>query len=91
MREAVIYSLSESGAFLQTQRACIEGAEVELDLELPAQPLRVRGRVAFANVPGNLHRDNSPDGMGVEYLDIEGDALTAIRNYVKTRRSQLEV
>jgi hypothetical protein len=90
-KDAVVYSLSEGGAFLETPRASMDGAHVELELRLPTGPVRVQGDVIFSNVPGNLQRANLPLGMGVRFAELQGDARTQLREYVDQRLVELQV
>jgi hypothetical protein len=90
-RDAIVYSLSEAGAFLETPRACMNGARVEIELVLPTGMLVLSSTVAFANVPGNLQRPNLPLGMGVHFDQPAAAGLSALADYVETRSSQLVV
>ena len=90
-KDAVVYSLSEGGAFLETQRASMEGAHVEVELRLPSGPIRAKGDVLFANVPGNLQRPNLPLGMGLSFADMSAADTKAIKDFVTTRYAELNV
>ena len=90
-KDAVVYSLSEGGAFLETPRASMDGARVELELRLPAKHLRVTGLVIFSNVPGNLQRPNLPLGMGVRFDAMPPDDVLLLRGFVEQRLAELDV
>jgi hypothetical protein len=90
-RDAVVYSLSESGAFLETPRARMEGARAELEIRLPGEPLHLRGLVIYANVPGNLQRPNLPLGMGVRFEGLSTEHAKRLKDYVERRVAELEV
>jgi len=90
-KDAVVYSLSEGGAFLETQRASMEGAQLSLELRLPGGPIETQGGVLFSNVPGNLQRPNLPLGMGLRFTDIESDDVKRIRDFVQARYAELNV
>ena len=90
-KQAMLYSLSAGGAFLQTTRASMNGAQIEIELQLPEGPVSTRGEVIFSNVPGNLQRPNLPLGMGVRFDDLDNPTRNKIQSYVKQRLSQLEV
>lgn len=90
-KDAVVYSLSEGGAFLETPRASMDGARMEVELRLPASPVRVKAEVIYSNVPGNLQRPNLPLGMGVCFEDVSLEDMTIIRDYVKQRLLELNV
>ena len=90
-RDAIIYNLSARGAFLETPRAHLRGAQIEIEIPLPSGVVRVRARVRFHNVAGNLQRANLPFGMGIEFTGVPRDATDAIRVYVEERSKALEV
>jgi len=90
-KDAVLYSLSEGGAFLETPRASMDGAQLEIELRLPTGPVRVKGQVMFSNVPGNLQQPNLPLGMGVRFCSIGSADSKAIADYVHERLEQLNV
>ncbi len=90
-KDAVVYSLSEGGAFLETQRASMEGARIEVELRLPGQAVEAKGEVLFSNVPGNLQRPNLPLGMGLKFTEISSDAVKQIREFVAQRYAELNV
>jgi hypothetical protein len=66
-KPARIYSLSASGAFLETPRPSPVGARLDVTLRLPRGPVTVPARVVHTNVTGNLRRDTAPLGMGVRF------------------------
>jgi hypothetical protein len=88
-KDAVVYSLSETGAFLETPRASMDGAAIEVELRLPGEVLTVHAQVVFSNVPGNLQRPNLPLGMGVHFGDMPRDARKRITEYVDDRMQQM--
>jgi len=90
-KDAVLYSLSEGGAFLETPRASMDGARVDIEIRLPNDYVRVQGVVIFANVPGNLQRPNLPLGMGVRFDPMPDDVLQKIASYVASRLGELNV
>ncbi|MBW2270880.1 MAG: PilZ domain-containing protein [Deltaproteobacteria bacterium] len=90
-KDAVVYSLSEGGAFLETPRASMDGATVDIELRLPANHIRISGLVMFSNVPGNLQRPNLPMGMGIRFGSGAEEDVEQIRAYVKRRMAELDV
>jgi hypothetical protein len=90
-KDAVVYSLSEGGAFLETPRASMDGAIVEVELRLPGDHLRLTGTVLFSNVTGNLHQPNLPMGMAVRFDRLSNDDREKIGSYVKDRLADLNV
>lgn len=81
-KPARIYTLAAGGAFLETPRPAMRGARIEVEMTVGAGPLRAPGVVVYINVPGNLHRDNLPVGMGVRFTDLPEHAGAAIRRLV---------
>jgi hypothetical protein len=90
-KDASIYSLAETGAFLVTQRASMKGSEVELKLRSPGGPIETTAQVVYANVPGNLQRPGLPLGMGVHFHELEQDDQKRLRNLITDSIAELEV
>jgi hypothetical protein len=91
VKDGVVYSLSLQGAFLETPRASMAGATVDLAIRLPGCFIETKARVVFANVPGNLQRPNLPLGMAVRFEKLEGDTGKKLKAYVNDRIAELEV
>jgi CheY-like chemotaxis protein len=81
-KDAMAYTLSARGAYLETPRPSMPGASIALEIPLGPESLRVGGRVVFTNVPGNLKKENLPTGMGIEFTSIPTLADQTIRRYV---------
>ncbi len=90
-KDAVVYSLSSGGCFLETPRASMDGARLEVELRLPTGPIRVNAAVVFANVPGNLQKANLPLGMGVQFARIDSDDQHALNEFITQRLGELNV
>jgi len=90
-KDAIIYSLSEGGAFLETPRASMNGATIDVEIRLPSQPLMVKAEVVFSNVTGNLQRPNLPMGMGVRFEGVSKQESKLLSTYISERAEQLEV
>lgn len=88
-KDAHLYSLSARGAFLATPRPSLRGANVALELPLPAESLALGARVLYTNVPGNLQRSTLPVGMAVEFSALTIDAAESIRRSVAERALSL--
>jgi hypothetical protein len=91
VKDGVVYSLSIQGAFIETPRASMAGASVELAVRLPTCFIETKARVVFANVPGNLQRPNLPLGMAVRFESLDAQTSKKLKAYVKDRLAQLEV
>jgi hypothetical protein len=90
-KDAIVYSLSEGGAFLETPRASMDGAQLEVELRLPDGPIRLKSTVIYSNVPGNLQRPNIPLGMGVTFESVSDSEASQIGRFVNQRLSDLNV
>jgi hypothetical protein len=90
-KESRVYTLSAGGAYLETPRPAMRGANVEVELDLWPTTIRVAGVVAYTSVPGNLRRTNLPIGMGVRFEGLEEGGLARIRRAVAEVSLQLTV
>jgi hypothetical protein len=91
VKDGVVYSLSIQGAFIETPRASMAGAIVDIAIRLPNCFVETKARVVFANVPGNLQRPNLPLGMAVRFEELDGQASKKLKTYVRDRLAKLEV
>lgn len=91
VKDGVVYSMSIQGAFIETPRASMAGAQVDLAIRLPSCFVETKARVVFANVPGNLQRPNLPMGMAVRFESLDAETSKQLKLYVKDRLTQLEV
>ncbi len=90
-REAAIFSLAETGAFLATKRAVMNGATLSLWLHLPDGGFETEATVVYANVPGNLQKPSLPLGMGVQFAELDKKDRKRLRNLIKECVGRLEV
>ncbi len=88
-KEARVYSVSATGAYLATQRPSLKNALVHLTLPLPAGSVTASARVVMTNVPGNLKRDNLPVGMGVRFTGTPSETVRAIEAFARARHQHL--
>ncbi len=79
-----VYSLSGGGAYLATARPSQRGAEVAVTLPLPDGAIDLAGRVLYTNVPGNLHDQTLPDGMGLEFVAVPSDKRRALEETIRS-------
>lgn len=91
VKDGVVYSLSIQGAFIETPRASMAGAIVDVAIRLPNCFVETKARVVFANVPGNLQRPNLPLGMAVRFEQLDANSSKKLKEYVKEHLAQLEV
>ncbi len=90
-KNATIFSLAETGAFLATKRAVMNGAKVSLQMALPDGTMDTEADVVYANVPGNLQRPSLPLGMGVQFCALDKKARKRLRSQIKECVGLLEV
>jgi hypothetical protein len=86
-----VYSLSSQGAFLETERPSVTGAEVGLELPLPDGEISVAGRVVYTNVPGNLKCPLLPVGMAVSFLEPQPRDQNAIHRSISASSDRFVV
>jgi hypothetical protein len=82
---ALVYSLSRTGAYLETPRPSQESARVEVELPVPSGPLTLAATVVSTNVTGNLRRENLPRGMGIRFENLEEDEKLQLKSYIDDR------
>ena len=90
-KQASVYSLSAGGAFLETPRPSMPGAQVEVAIFVAGAELTVTARVLYTNVPGNLSRICLPLGMAVRFVDLRRSTGEAIRELVNSKAVALTV
>ncbi|UCE85591.1 MAG: PilZ domain-containing protein [Deltaproteobacteria bacterium] len=81
-REALVYSLSAGGAYLETDRPTMAGGRLQIDLPLPGGTVTAKARALYHNVLGNLRQENLAVGMGVEFVDMDAGTRAVIADYV---------
>jgi len=86
-----LYTISERGAYLETGRASMKGAEVFIDFQLGSRFVQAEGRVVSSNVPGNLRDRALPVGIAVEFTRLSEGGEDAIRRTVEETQGTLEV
>jgi len=69
-RPGVLCDLSQGGAYLGVDPPFDTGSEVQMELDVPAASIFLRGRVAHAHGPELPPRDDLPGGIGVEFLEV---------------------
>jgi len=88
-KDARLYSISASGAFLATDRPLMRNALVHLPLPLPTGAIQAAARVVMTNVPGNLQRPNLPVGMGVAFTGTAVEEQASLQLYAEARFREL--
>jgi len=90
-KQGTLYSVSVGGCFIETPRASMDGARLQLSFQLGEIGFAVDGTVAFSNVPGNLQRPNLPLGMGVRFDELPEEAHAAMADFIRDRINALEI
>lgn len=90
-KQGALYSISESGCYIESSRASMEGARLQMTFVLEERSYEIEGVVVFANVPGNLQRPNLPLGMGVHFPDNPDSTRKSIGQFIRDRMESLEV
>jgi hypothetical protein len=83
-KTAVVYNLSETGAFLETPRPTSNKGHIRVEIPLPAGTVSVEAQVVVTNVPGNLQKARLPMGMGVEFIGVPEETRGALAEYVES-------
>jgi hypothetical protein len=84
-KAGLVYSLSENGCFVETDRPCMPQVFVSLHLPLPSGGVELPAQVLYTNVPGDFDRANLPRGMALSFLGGCPSERAAIRAYVSAR------
>jgi len=91
MKEAHVYSVSASGAFLSTPTASVRGTRITLQLPLEGSTQKLTARVVATNVPGNLAQKALPTGMGVAFENAPSDAEVQLHMFAQERLDALSL
>jgi len=90
-KEASLYNLSSSGAWLVTEAPSPRSSRVQVELPRELGGARLPARVVRTNVPGNLRQWNLPLGMSVAFEDMPLEAEAAIHLWAEERLRALAV
>ena len=84
----LVYSISEDGCFVETERPCLPQSFVAIHVPLPAGSVELPAQVLYANVPGDFDRANLPRGMALRFLGGCANERSAIARYVSARLTE---
>jgi hypothetical protein len=87
-KAGLVYSLSEDGCFVETDRPCLPHSFVSVQLPLPDGVVELPAQALYTNVPGDFDRANLPRGMALSFLGGCAAERTAIRAYVGARLAE---
>lgn len=88
-RDAIVYTLTARGAFLETPRPFPVGERFELVISLEGRPVRLHARVLHVNLPDAERRHPWPLGMGVMFEAVPEEVSGSLRAYVAARAEQV--
>ncbi len=77
-RSGVLCDLSQGGAYLGVDPPFATGSEVQMEFEVAAASIFLRGRVVHAHTPERPPRNDLPGGIGVEFLEVPERDRTAL-------------
>jgi hypothetical protein len=86
-QDALVYSLSARGAFLETPRPLPKGSEVDLEIWFPRTVLRTGAQVVYSNAPDGRREPRLPLGMSVVFAELDPGREAHLRRYVEERAS----
>jgi hypothetical protein len=84
-KAGLVYSLSDHGCYVETDRPCVAEAFVSVHLPLPTGSVELPAQVLYTNVPGDFDRANLPRGMALTFLGGCAAERAAIAAYVDAR------
>jgi hypothetical protein len=90
-RVAVVYNLSTTGAYLETHRPMMPGAQAAVAIPLDGAETEFKAEVISANVPGNLQRPNLPLGMGVRFTNCEASVRSRLQTFIRERAEEFRI
>lgn len=78
-------NLGVGGLFVESNVAVPVDAEITVDFSLPTTDTRIRcmARVAWANCGSSLAKPCYPHGLGLQFLDLKQEDVTALKEYLK--------
>lgn len=91
VKDALVYNISASGAYLETPRPSVRGARLLIQIPLPDCGLEAEGIVVYTNVPGNLYSPLLPLGMAARFTSIEPSDAADLRAYVEERSRRFQL
>lgn len=78
-------NLSTGGLFLESDRVLPVGSSLKLAFMLPDPQTCIRcdGKVAWINHPEMIKVPTLPPGMGIQFVNLSLEGMTAIRDFIK--------
>ena len=90
-QQAVVYTLSTRGAFLETPRPLPKGVSMRVTIRLPGRVLTTRALTIHANEPENRRELRWPIGMSVLFGGMGPASQSLLRRFVAERHTHIMV
>lgn len=86
-RSALTRDISAGGIFIETRHLVPVDTEFDLEVELPGRDEMVafHVRVAWVNHPEWIKKDDFPCGMGLDFLDMSGEARQVLEDFIDSK------
>jgi hypothetical protein len=79
--EFVVKRISLTGMLIESDFAPLVGASFDMDLDLPSEILKAKGRVVFVK---KSKRNAQLTELGVEFVDLDEKQTSILRDYLET-------
>ena len=89
LRQLWVHDISKGGVFVETEEPPPTGTRLEVRLQTPDGTLSLHGSVVHVVDQESAKRFNMPAGVGLQFVDLNGDKRSAIQEYVDGLRRQL--
>jgi uncharacterized protein (TIGR02266 family) len=82
-KELTCINISDGGLYLRTRTPLADASVIHISFQLPhdSEKIKIAAEVVRTLAPGA--QPETEPGMGLRFLDITGDQLSRIRNYVQ--------
>jgi hypothetical protein len=87
-RDVVLYTLSSSGAYLETPRPFLAGDLLTLEFHMAGGTVRMRARVVHSKTLEDQTRPHLPVGMAVAFQNVKTDDTGRITAFVEAREQE---
>ncbi|MCX7769713.1 MAG: response regulator [Proteobacteria bacterium] len=90
MEKGAILDISEGGAFLAGDVQLKEGALLEMKFLIPntGNLIKTWAKIVWINDEKNKKKSKYPAGMGVEFISMSKDAVSAIRKFIEEAQNE---
>ena len=77
-----VHNISATGAYLATPHPFLEESRLNIEIPLPDGALRCKATVVNAKTDDKPGRPDVPEGMGVMFFEMDGDAECLLRGFI---------